>query len=292
MSKILVVAHREDEAPIALEKAVELAQLHKADIHVMGFCYENLDGLTTFSTDQLTDVQLQLVKKKQSWLQQELDKLATFNGEITWEVNWQKDIHKSVIKETETNDYEMVVTQRHRTESFFHIPTEGYLLREATVPVYIAHESQWKDKNTLLVSVDLKNQSNDGQQMMRQLFATARDLADRAGATLQCCFSVELPEVLIDLDLVNQDKYHQQVDDTFLPQLQEIASEYGIEKDGVHVKVGKPGKTIASIATKAKAKTVIIGSMARQGIKGKLIGNTAEKLGGYLHTDMLVVPVQ
>ena len=60
----------------------------------------------------------------------------------------------------------------------------------------------------------------------------------------------------------------------------------------MHVKFGAPEKVIASVATREKADTVVIGSMARKGLKGKLVGNTAEKLTSHLHTDVLIISPQ
>ena len=115
------------------------------------------------------------------------------------------------------------------------------------------------------------------------------DFAKTLNATLHCCFCVDTPEILIDLDVIDIGRYEDELHKKYMPLLQAIAKEYGIPEEFTHVKFGKPEKCIASIATKSKAHAVVIGSMARKGIKGKLVGNSAEKLTSYLHTDMLIV---
>ena len=289
MSKILVIAHREDEDPTAINKALQLAQSYNADMHIMAFCHEELEPVNGLTAGRLEQVKEQVIEKRHQWIQDQLAQLGNCPINITFETEWKKEIYKSVLKEVATNDYQFIVTQHHDTGSFFHIPTEWHLLRESQIPVYLAREDKWKSNNTVLAAVDLKNDSVEGKLMRDQVMSAATNFAHAFGETLHCCFCFELPEVLIDLDVIDKNRYQDETHEKYLPQIRALAEKYNIAQENLHVRFGKPEKGIASVATKAKAHTVVIGSMARTGIKGKLIGNTAEKLTAYLHTDMLIV---
>ena len=292
MNKLLVIAHREDEKPIAIEKSLQLAEKYNAEIHIMAFCYEEFESIGGFAAKQLEQVKQQIIDKRHQWLQELVSNIDADGLKITFDVQWQKDIYKSVLAEIESNTYQLIVTQRHRTESFFHVPTEWYLLRESQIPVYLAHEDRWISKANVVAAVDLKNTSAEGILMRQQVLKSAKEFADTLGATLHCVFSFELPEVLIDLDVIDKEDYQKDVHDKYYPNLISIAKDYGISEECVHVKFGSPERSVASVATKAKAHTVVIGSLARKGLTGKLVGNTAEKLAEYLHTDMLIIAPQ
>lgn len=289
MNKILVIAHREDECPTAINKALQLAECYCADIHIMAFCHEEFEVVGDFSAEQFEQVKQQIIDKRHLWIQNQIEQIGFSNTNVTFDVEWQKEIYKSVLNELSTNNYQFIVTQKHDTASFFHIPTEWYLIRESQVPVYLAREDKWVSNSTVLAAVDLKNNSAQGKLMQDQVLSTAADFAKAFNATLHCCFCFEMPEILIDLDVIDQNRYQDDIHEKYAPQLQALAEKYNIAKECVHVKFGKPEKCIASVATKSKAHAVVIGSMARKGIKGKLVGNTAEKLTSYLHTDMLIV---
>jgi len=289
MSKILVIAHREDESPTAINKALQLAQSYSADIHIMAFCHEELESVNGLTAGQLEQVKQQVTDKRHQWIQDQIAQINNASFNITLETEWKKEIYKSVLKEVSTNDYQFIVTQHHDTGSFFHVPTEWHLLRESQIPVYLAREDKWKSNSAVLAAVDLKNDSVEGKLMRDQVLAAAAEFAHTFGETLHCCFCFELPEVLIDLDVIDKNRYQHETHEKYLPQIRALAEKYNIAEENLHVRFGKPEKCIASVATKAKAHTAVIGSMARKGIKGKLIGNTAEKLTAYLHTDMLIV---
>jgi universal stress protein E len=55
------------------------------------------------------------------------------------------------------------------------------------------------------------------------------------------------------------------------------------------IKQGKPDRIIPSIANKLKADAVITGTVGRKGLKGKLLGNTAESILQNLHTDIVAI---
>lgn len=289
MNKILVIAHRKNERPTAINKALQLADSYCADLHVVGFCHEELESIDDFSAEQLEQVKLQIIDKHHQWIQSQIAQIANSTLKVTVDVQWQKDIYKSVLNEVSTNDYQFVVTQHHDTANFFHVPTEWHLVRESQVPIYIAREDKWKSHSTILAAIDLKNDSTEGKLMREQVLTAASEFAKAFNATLHCCFCFELPEILIDLDVIEKDRYQDEVHEKYLPQLSSLAKEFNIAEQNVHVKFGNPEKSIASVATKSKAHAVVIGSMARKGIKGKLFGNTAEKLTSYLYTDMLII---
>lgn len=289
MNKILVIAHREDECPTAMNKAVQLAERYCADIHIMSFCHEELEEIGGFSTEQLQQAKKQIIDKRYEWMQNQIEKIDFSSTNVTFDVEWKKEIYKSVLNELSNNDYQFIVTQSHDSANFFHIPTEWYLIRESQVPIYIAREDKWASNGAVLAAIDLKNDSVEGKLMQERVMSNASDFAKAFNTTLHCCICFEMPEVLIDLDVIDGNLYQKGMLEKYAPQLEALAKKYSISESNMHVKFGKPEKCIASIATKSKAHAVVLGSMARKGIKGKLVGNTAEKLTYYLHTDMLII---
>ena len=77
MSKILVIAHREDESPTAINKALQLAQSYSADIHIMAFCHEELESVNGLTAGQLEQVKQQVTDKRHQWIQ---DQIAQINN--------------------------------------------------------------------------------------------------------------------------------------------------------------------------------------------------------------------
>jgi len=75
-----------------------------------------------------------------------------------------------------------------------------------------------------------------------------------------------------------------------LPVAQRTLIEAHDLKDKLKIKAGVVEQVIPSVAAKLNADLVIMGSVGNTGIKGHLIGNTAEKVMKLLKTDILVLP--
>jgi nucleotide-binding universal stress UspA family protein len=60
--------------------------------------------------------------------------------------------------------------------------------------------------------------------------------------------------------------------------------------DRIHVDQGPAELLIPQVAQRIEAKLVIVGTVARSGLQGVLLGNTAEQVLGRLNSDILVLP--
>ena len=56
-----------------------------------------------------------------------------------------------------------------------------------------------------------------------------------------------------------------------------------------HIKRGPVEKVITSRAAKVRAQVVVMGTVARKGVKARLLGNTAEKVLRHMKTDVLAI---
>jgi universal stress protein E len=94
---------------------------------------------------------------------------------------------------------------------------------------------------------------------------------------------------LIDLDLIDAKKYLAEKRKSLQAVVDQFCEKHGISKENVHIKQGEPERVIPSIANDLKADLTIVGTIGRKGLKGKLIGNTAEGILGRLYTDILTI---
>jgi len=70
---------------------------------------------------------------------------------------------------------------------------------------------------------------------------------------------------------------------------QQLGELYAIDPARVLLRQGHIVNTLQTICNEIDPSIVVMGTLARRGIKGKLIGNTAEKLLDILDADMLTV---
>ena len=68
-----------------------------------------------------------------------------------------------------------------------------------------------------------------------------------------------------------------------------IAERFGVEPALVHMQHGAANKVIVAAAKELGVQALILGTKARKGLKGALLGNTAEHILDQLDIDVLVI---
>ena len=91
------------------------------------------------------------------------------------------------------------------------------------------------------------------------------------------------------MDLIDPASYVREQKVAMEPRLQQLAAAHDIPPKSIRCKRGPVSKVINSEAARVRAQLVVIGTLARQGVAARLIGNTAEDVLTHLHTDVLTL---
>jgi universal stress protein E len=290
VNQILVVASKEGQDDKALIRAVDWAEHFNAKITLIGFTHAEIDELSDLELSKLSRKGLEkaLINKRRQELQTQID--STQNAaDIAIEVQWSKHITPAINAYCIKNDITIVLKSAHRSETMFYTPTDWKLMRECPAPIMITASKSWKKKPAIVASVDLKTSAPGKIELNHRVIKYASDIAQQTDSKLHIAYALKLPQALIDLDLVNEDKFTASLKQKIQPSIDMLCQDYNISPDNIHIKEGHPAKVIPSIASKLKADVVITGATGRKGVSAKLIGNTAEQVLTRLHTDIIVI---
>jgi len=150
-----------------------------------------------------------------------------------------------------------------------------------TYAAYLATDSKWRKNNNVLAALDLGSEKASKYELNQVIINCGLDYARSDDCEFYACYTVHVSPILRDLGIVFSDE---QVLYTFeiLPALQRnLINKHNLQNK-LHIKAGLAEQVIPSLSAKLDAGLVIFGSVGNSGIKGKLIGNTAEKLCVYL----------
>ncbi len=162
-------------------------------------------------------------------------------------------------------------------------------MHECPAPMMITATKNWKKKPVIMASQDLKTSAAGKIELKHRVINYACKLSKLTGSELHIAYTLKLPQALIDLDLLKEDKFTKSLKEKIQPTIDMFCENYGISANNIHIKDGHPGKVIPRIAIKIKAEVVITGATGRKGVEVKLIGNTAEEVLTRLHTDIIVI---
>ncbi|GAA5315362.1 MAG: hypothetical protein AseanaTS_05670 [Candidatus Pelagadaptatus aseana] len=183
-------------------------------------------------------------------------------------VSWSSDWAQSLVDAVEEYGITLAFVPFYGTLRASMLSDERWkFLRKTRVPVMLAVDSDDASRGKILASVKSQDPQYDSRNAA--VLAMTQRTAQIFGS---------------EIHVVNA--YSDSMD---FPDRGQLAKAAGIDADRVHIKVGDPEDVIRDVATEQGIDLVLIASQRRQGFKGRLRGNTVEKIVGKLDCDILMI---
>jgi len=282
----MIIADTEGRRQVALKRGLQLADALNAPVEVVGFAYEYLTELSAGVQKELKE---QLLAKKQEWLEAEVARQAPAGLKVRVRVVWQKTVHLWVNRRCAAKEYFAVIKTAHRSESFAYTPTDWHLLRSCPAPVLIEAEKKWNKSRPVVASLDLQTKNKEKRKLNDRIIETAIQVAEATHSEVAVIYAITVPTLLKDMDIIDVDEYTLKRKKQLKPVIEKLCEKYGLSRRQVHLKTGSAKRVIPSLANKLKADLIVMGTVGRKGIRGKLMGNTAEQVLEHLRTDVLAL---
>tara|TARA_R110000823_G_scaffold132777_6_gene261264 strand:+ start:4177 stop:5046 length:870 start_codon:yes stop_codon:yes gene_type:complete len=287
MGNMLIVADLEDVC-CATPRGLRLAARLGLDVEIVAFTYVSLDSLRSNAAGQ-ERVRKQLLAMRREEMQAQIDAHRRDGQRVKLRVEWQKDIDRWILRECSKGRFDLVVKTGHRSESVVHTSTDWVLLRECPVPVLLVARKKWHRTKPVLAALDLSTAKKSKQALNARVLRAAVELARGLGVELEIITAVEIPTLLADLDLVEPRAFERNARKDMQPQIEKLAAAHGLPEALFHCKQGPVEKVITSYAASVRAQIVVMGTVARKGVKARLLGNTAERVLRHMKTDVLAI---
>ena len=283
-NSILVISDAQEQSYTAIQQAAELAKAYNCPLHIVNFCYQDLRGIADFEQAKSA-----IVHNLHELNAHKLVNTLQGQAEYHFDTVWSKNIHLWVNDYVKQHNPLMVVKTGHRSEALFYTPTDWHLLRECQVPVLIASDKKWHKARNVLATIDLETELEDKKQLNQKVLQNASIMAKQIDAELHICYVIPYSPLLKSLGLINKQELEKENCKILQEKLTLLASNYNIKPENIHLKSGQIDKVITSVAAECKASLVVVGTVGRQGLEQKLIGNTAENIMHLAKTDLLAI---
>lgn len=265
---ILVVIEPSPDESLALARAKLIAGVTQAHLHLL-VC------------DKKHDHSEHLRQLKQSLLDE--------GYSVTTEQAWNESLHETIVDVQQAEGCGLVIKQ-HFPDSALKkallTPADWKLLRHCPTPVLLVKTSgSWKDK-VVLTAIDVGNPDPEHRNLHATLVDHGYDIAGLAKAHLHVVAAHPSPmlsasDPTLQLSETIQARYREQC--------KAFQAEFDIDDQHLHIEEGPADVLIPFMAHKLGAAVTVIGSVARSGLSGTLIGNTAEVVLDTLESDVLVL---
>jgi nucleotide-binding universal stress UspA family protein len=266
---ILVVLDPEHAHSRALTRAKLIAGVTGADLHLL-MCDKKQDhsALLSLLSSQLHD---------------------DGYDNVTHEQKWKDSLHQSIIHVQQAEGCELVIKE-HRPDNPLSkallTPSDWKLLRECPCAVLMVKSERPWTGGVILAAVDVGNQDEAHRLLHASIIDHGYDIASLAKGQLHVISAHPSP-MLAASDPVYQ--LTETIEKHYRKECRAFQEEFGVTDDRLHIVEGPADVLIPYTEKKLDAVVTIVGTVARTGISGALIGNTAEVVLDALEGDVLVL---
>jgi len=295
LNKILVIFDEKHEAQTAMSRAIELSRRTNASIHIIATFYTNLNYI---DSEMLIETESLLREGIQSRLNRELrdyiDSLDAAGIDISYESLWSPRAYQDIVELCEREPFDLLIktANKHgRFEGIFHTPLDWHLLRECPCPVLLVSEEKWPEGSSIVVAIDANSDDAAHKELNTELLTTANYLADLLNNQIYAVNACPPLPVLIDLEYTSVDPtgYLNNMRGVAKENTLEIIQPFNLDESNIKIVNGIPEDVIPAVADEMDCRLIVLGTVSRSGVKGYIMGNTAEQLLHNLHCDVLAI---
>lgn len=283
---ILFVSHGTHDETEALHAALELAKSYKSSLDVL-IVYPLFPSS---HEDYKKSYELFLVDNINKAIDAAKTKLSLNSKHVPIKVDIDSGDTPDIliIQRVIRHDYDLLIKAVEPNDSKGFKALDMALLRKCPCPVFLHRPFKHNKKIHIAVAIDVKDDDEpSGHDFAMELLNLSHSLAlhSKGNLSIISCWDFVLEHylrnsILIDITPGDLDKMVMEESNQSYNQLEALVRESAINHDKPHIYhlKGKPNEIIPSIITEQQIDILVMGTVARTGISGFIIGNTAEDI--------------
>lgn len=202
---------------------------------------------------------------------------------------WNETQHQTIIAVQQAEGCGLVIKQHlpdNPLKKAILTPDDWKLLRYCPSPVLMVKTDAPWTGGRILAAVDVGNSDSEHRTLHAGIVSHGYDIAALAKGELHVVSAHPTP-MLSAADPSFQLK--ETIEARYREKCKSFQAEYDISDNHLHIVEGPADVLIPQVAHKLEASVTVIGTVARTGFSGALIGNTAEVILDSLESDVLVL---
>ncbi len=170
------------------------------------------------------------------------------------------------------------------------------LIRRLNCPLWLVKQDVWDESPTIVAAVDPTHAGDEMGTLDQKIVNAAKTISEFSNGSVHLLHTYQSLEEVgskamwtfkpVKLDV---DKLQAKMRDEHRAMLDKLATDNGLSADHVHELPGRADEILPAFARERDASLVVMGAIARSGLKRRIIGSTAERVLDHLHCDVLII---
>jgi nucleotide-binding universal stress UspA family protein len=292
--KILLVLDPEAQRQPALERAAELARLHGASLHVLTVLEDlPLELKIILAAPHPGELRERLEHQQRTRVEAWLAPLREQGIDLHLDIQWHQAAFLAIIREVLRHGHDLLIkTTEGATGAgavLFH-PTDRHLMRKCPCPVWMVKPEPHPAYKRILAAVDPFPDEPENHTFNARILELAASIAALDRAELHVVHAHQ------EYDAITLEHLGVDVGDTAERSLvlrrqglDRLLANLSVAETRRHLLLGPPEEVIPKLASCEGIELIVMGTVARTGIPGLLIGNTAERILDGVECDVLAI---
>jgi len=174
--------------------------------------------------------------------------------------------------------------------------TDWQLIRKLDYPLWLVKPHEWKDNPTIVAAVDPMHQHDEEGVLDQAIVEASKELATKCDGTLLLLHTYErlaeigkLAKFRFKSGQLPTDEIEEEMRVEHSRHLDAFAAKNDISPEALHQLPGRTREVLPMFARANDADLVVMGAVARTGLKRRILGSTAELVLDHLPCDILIV---
>jgi len=281
-TRLFVIIDPTAEHQVALVKAFLIAKLGNCHIHASLCVHKSLDKGGECSSRK--DFKRCTLKEAKNWLETLMQPCRLSDVPYTTEVIWNRNWVEESLRAAKKSGCDLMIKSsfhHSKARRFFSMTSDYYLMQHCAIPILFTEQGQDWHSDRILACLDLESDDPHHARLNELIMRDARAFADIVGMDLYiaCAYTAAIGSGNLPL------KSHAGIASLE----QHLGEIHDLDPSRILLRKGGVVGVLRAICNEMDPSIVVMGTLARRGIKGKLIGNTAEKLLDIIDADVLTI---
>lgn len=301
--KILVVLEPDNHPMDVLSRAEWLAQAYGADVTLL-WCDQDVSplGKPFLVSNEAEAISEQILEAQIGIIDELAAPLQAAGIHVDRLVLEERPIAEAILHYVDLLQPGFLLKGTHyhpAAERSIFVDTDWHLMRSSECPIWLVKPGKMATDPVIVAAVDPIHSHDKPAALDHIIIGQSKDIADRANGSVILLHTYDVlmgvgaaatrtfKPIKLAVDQIGEEMRndHRQKLDT-------LAEQNGIDQKCTHQLAGHAHELIPAFAREVDASLVVMGALARWGIKRAVIGSTAERVLDQLPCDVLVVRKQ
>ncbi len=295
--RILFAVKALDSPDFAAEKkAAQLARHLNSELCLFHALTEPLYvEVVSLSTQPVVQAEKDTLARAKSRLDKMAEDLRSEGLKVTTAAQWDYPSHDAIIRAAKQLEADLVVADcprhSHTAPWFLHF-TDWELLRKCPLPVLLIKNHEPYRRAPVLAALDPDRAAGKPGTLDLDILAYGSALASALDGQLHAVHAFNPVPDMAAGEIIIPERLAEAEDQAYVHAravVDPLLDQAGVSQNRRHIEEGFTIDVIENVVRATQAQLLVMGAVSRSGLRGLLIGNTAERMLDRLVCDMLVV---